>query len=457
MSRLRYKITLNFILLMGLAFLLNYLFLHYQVVNKMNLLISYLLSLLVTGVIAYALARSLTQPLEDMLPLTRRIARGDLEVRVDVQADDEFGLLASNLNNMVDRLRSNIREISAEKSKVDAILSSMSDGLLAVDQVGRVMLLNRAAAEMFSKQKEEVVGRYLLEVVRNHEIDQGVKDILESGKPVELELKLFPTTRQIFKIYGAPILNEQNRVVGAVLLIRNITEIRRLEQVRTEFVANVSHELRTPLTSIRGFVETLLEGALEDKNLCRRFLEIINNEAQRLQRLIEDLLTLSQLENRPPALPEKSVFLAKVLDKILEVVKPLASEKGITLETKLPSDLKPLSISENFLGQVLLNLLDNAIKYTPPGGRVTVAASAQDNNIRVEVSDTGIGIPPESLQRVFERFYRVDKARSREMGGTGLGLAIVKHIIESHKGSVGVTSEVGKGSTFFFTLPAAEN
>ncbi|MDN5347987.1 MAG: two-component system, OmpR family, phosphate regulon sensor histidine kinase PhoR [Clostridia bacterium] len=442
---------------MGLAFLLNYLFLHYQVVNKMNLLISYLLSLLVTGVIAYALARSLTQPLEDMLPLTRRIARGDLEVRVDVQADDEFGLLASNLNNMVDRLRSNIREISAEKSKVDAILSSMSDGLLAVDQVGRVMLLNRAAAEMFSKQKEEVVGRYLLEVVRNHEIDQGVKDILESGKPVELELKLFPTTRQIFKIYGAPILNEQNRVVGAVLLIRNITEIRRLEQVRTEFVANVSHELRTPLTSIRGFVETLLEGALEDKNLCRRFLEIINNEAQRLQRLIEDLLTLSQLENRPPALPEKSVFLAKVLDKILEVVKPLASEKGITLETKLPSDLKPLSISENFLGQVLLNLLDNAIKYTPPGGRVTVAASAQDNNIRVEVSDTGIGIPPESLQRVFERFYRVDKARSREMGGTGLGLAIVKHIIESHKGSVGVTSEVGKGSTFFFTLPAAEN
>jgi two-component system phosphate regulon sensor histidine kinase PhoR len=476
MHHLRYKITLSFIVLVGAALLFAYLFFRYQAayqlraalpgamvadidvifaILKTPLLFSYLLPLFAVAIGAHMLTRSLTRPLERMLPLTRRIAHGDLEVRVDVHTENEFGLLASNLNEMVDRLRSNIREISTEKSKIEAILASMSDALLAVDQVGRLLLLNRAAAEMFSKQQEEVIGRYLLEVVRNHQMDKVVRTILETGKPIELELKLFPTARQIFKIYGAPILNEQRRVAGAVLLIRNVTEIRRLEQLRTEFVANVSHELRTPLTSIRGFVETLLEGAMEDKKLGRRFLEIINNEAQRLQRLVDDLLALSQLENRPRARAGKSAELIKALDKILEVVKPMAAEKGISLEVKVPADLPPLAIDENSLGQVLVNLLDNAVKYTPPGGKVVVAAMMVDTGVRVEVSDTGIGIPPESLERVFERFYRADKARSREMGGTGLGLAIVKHIIESHQGSVGVTSGVGKGSTFSCTLPVS--
>lgn len=407
-------------------------------------------------VVAYGLARNLLQPLEIMLPSTKRIAAGDLEQRIEVDTDDELGLLAKNLNEMVDRLRSNLRETSNEKNKVKAILASLQDAVLAVDQVGRVMFLNPAAEEMLGKREEEVRQKYLLEVIRHHEVDRLAKDILHKGEPAEIELRLFPVSPRIFRVHGAPIIAEQGRIVGAVLSMRDITELRRLEQMRTEFVANVSHELRTPLTSIRGFVETLLEGALEDEKISRRFLEIINSEARRLQRLIEDLLTLSRLEHHSPEPVIKGASLSQALDRVMEVVGPLAEEKGVELQVDIPPSLPPLCLPEHFLEQILLNLIDNGIKYTPTGGTVTVAASLEGGKARVEVRDTGIGIPEESLPRVFERFYRVDKARSREMGGTGLGLAIVKHMVESHGGTVGVKSVLGQGSTFYFVVPILE-
>lgn len=412
--------------------------------------------LLMIGVGVYRLCCNFLSPLEAMLPITRKIAAGDLEQRIEIDRDDELGVLARHLNEMVDRLRNNIREISSERNKIKAILASLTDAVVAVDQVGRVMFVNPAAEEMLKKREDEVVRKYLLEVIRNHEMDSLAKDILDKGGTREAELRLFPTSSRVFKVHGAPITTEQGRIVGAVLSIRDITELRRLEQMRTEFVANVSHELRTPLTSIRGFVETLLEGALEDEKISRRFLTIINSEAQRLQQLIEDLLTLSRLEHQKPEKVVKGASLKKTLSRVLEVVGPLAQDKGVELKVEVPPDLPLLKFPENFLEQVLLNLLDNGIKYTQKGGSVTVAARREGTKVRVEVRDTGIGIPEESLPRVFERFYRVDKARSRELGGTGLGLSIVKHMVESHGGTVGVHSRVGQGSVFYFILPVAE-
>lgn len=472
MRSLSWKIALNFLVLLFLTLTAAYLFLRQAILNALGLpwlppfragilvarlegqlLLAMMAVMVVMTVGTFILSRGIIMPLRALLPLTQKIASGDLEQRIEIQSNDEIGLLSHHLNVMVETLRNNFREMAEERNKMQAILASMSDALLTVDQVGRVMLLNPAAEAMFGKKGGEVEHKYLLEVIRNYEIDKLVKEILASGMPLEIETRLFPTTNQIFKIYGAPIISAQKRVVGVALTIRDITNIRRLEQMRTEFVANVSHELRTPLTSIRGFVETLLEGALEDPQVSRRFLGIINKEAQRLQQLIEDLLALSKLENNPRGIRAGRAQLMSVLDGVLATVNPLAREKGVSLEVEIPEGLPLLAIGENYLSQVLLNLIDNGIKYTPAGGRVTVRARLEDKGLRVEVEDTGIGIPAESLPRVFERFYRVDKARSREMGGTGLGLAIVKHIIEAYGGNVGVASQPGQGSRFFFTLP----
>ncbi|MDN5344964.1 MAG: two-component system, OmpR family, phosphate regulon sensor histidine kinase PhoR [Clostridia bacterium] len=475
MRSLRWKITLNFLTLLFLTLLAAYLYLHQAILNTLGLpwlpplragtlvarlegqlLLVMLVVLAVMAIGTLILARGIIMPLTALLPLVKRVASGDLEQRIEIESNDEIGMLGHHLNVMVETLRNNFREIAAERNRMQAILASMTDALLTVDQVGRVMLLNPAAEVMLGKKAAEVQHKYLLEIIRHHEVDRLVKEILTSGMPMEIETRLFPTTNQHFRVSGAPIMSEQKRVVGVALTIRDITNIRRLEQMRTEFVANVSHELRTPLTSIRGFVETLLEGALADPEVSRHFIEIINREAQRLQQLIEDLLALSRLENQPLRLRPGRAGLMPILERVLATVGPLAEEKGVTVVTEVAADLPPLAISENYLSQVLLNLIDNSIKYTPGGGRVTVRASLEKGQVQVAIEDTGIGIPKESLSRVFERFYRVDKARSREMGGTGLGLAIVKHIVEAHGGSVGVTSKLGEGSRFFFSLPVVE-
>ncbi|MEW8959149.1 MAG: two-component system histidine kinase PnpS [Moorella sp. (in: firmicutes)] len=475
MRSLALKITVNFMVLLFLSLTAAGVFLRQAVKSVLDgagltpsqvntaaghlegiLLLSAVAIVVVMAVGTFLISREIIMPLRALLPLTRRIAEGDLEQRLEVQNHDEIGVLSHHLNVMVETLRNTLREIVEERNKIQAIIASMGDALLTVDQVGRIMLLNPAAEAMLGKKEEEVVRKYLLEVIRSHEVDKMVKEIIASGEPREIETRLFPTTNQFFKINGSPIISTQKRVVGAALTIRDMTAMRRLEKMRTEFVANVSHELRTPLTSIRGFVETLLEGAMEDPQLCRRFLSIINKEARRLQQLIDDLLTLSRLESGGIERSRGMTVFKPVLDGVLATVEHLAAEKGIILETAIAEDIPPLAMGENYLSQVLLNLIDNAIKYTPAGGRVTVRAAKEEDGIRVEVEDTGIGIPAESLPRVFERFYRVDKARSREMGGTGLGLAIVKHIIEVHGGRVGVESRPGQGSRVFFIVPAAE-
>ncbi|HHP50686.1 MAG TPA: PAS domain S-box protein, partial [Moorella mulderi] len=377
----------------------------------------------------------------------------ELESEFPEDTPGEWGLLASHLNRLVRTLRHYRQRIQEERATLQAVLDSLRDALIVLDREGRVVLFNPAAASLLGTAELER-GKYLLEVLRSHEIDKLLQEVLATGMPLELKARPFPTTSQIFKIYVTPIRN--SHFLGAVLILQDITNIRRLEQMRTEFVANVSHELRTPLTSIRGFVETLLDGAWEDREICLHFLDIINREAQRLQQLIEDLLPLSQLENQPQSIKRGQCHFRPVAEAILATLKPRIEEKDLQVSLHIPPDLPPLAIGENYLSQVLLNLLDNAVKYTPSGGWIAVRARPLNKKVKVEVEDSSIGIPEESLPRVFERFYRVDKARSREMGGTGLGLSIVKHIVESHGGKVGVSSRLGKGSLFFFfTLPVA--
>ncbi|NPV26615.1 MAG: phosphate regulon sensor histidine kinase PhoR [Firmicutes bacterium] len=413
-------------------------------------------TLLVSFVLAYHLARRMTRPIQDMCAVAQSLAQGDLDQRVWFNRDDELGELGNTINLMADRLKEMLRDFSQEKNKMQTILTSMVDAMIAFDQVGRVILINKAGEEVFRVREEDALGRYVLEVIRNHELEASIKEVLEEGNIVSKELKLIPTSSRIYRVHIGAIKSEVNRIQGAVAVFRDITDVRNFDQMRSEFVANVSHELRTPLTSIKGFVETLMDGAAEDRALRQRFLAIIESETKRLNRLIDDLLTLSSIESKQREVQFRPLDLARPVKKVVAMLNPRAVEKQITIECQIPVDLTQVWGDEDLLGQVVINLIDNAIKYTAPGGKIILKAAANQDEVIVQVVDNGIGIPANSLNRLFERFYRVDKARSRELGGTGLGLAIVKHIVESHGGRVWVESEMGQGSTFSFTLRAVE-
>ncbi|MBC7346383.1 MAG: PAS domain-containing protein [Clostridia bacterium] len=404
----------------------------------------------------YFWARHFTQRLQELLPVAQAAARGDLEQQASIITGDEIGRLAAYFNEIIARWRGSLREISRERDQLDAILTSMSDGVMAVDRAGRVVLVNRAAREMLGVSAADPVGRSVLETVRHYEVDAAVQAVLAQGTRLEKEIRLHPTLPTTYRLSLVPIVGEGGQRTGAVLVLQDVTQVRQLERLRSEFVANVSHELRTPLTSIKGFAETLLEGAAADKGLRQKFLEIIITEANRLHRLIDDLLILSHAENRQFELKRGQADLHQVVAKVEELLLPLAQAKGLALQLDLPPTLPSLPIHEDYLGQILLNLMDNAVKYTPAGGKVTISARVANGELEVAVQDTGIGIPAEALPRLFERFFRVDKARSRELGGTGLGLAIVKHLLERHGGRIRVTSAPGKGTRFVFNLPLPE-
>ncbi|MGE5371808.1 MAG: two-component system histidine kinase PnpS [Solirubrobacterales bacterium] len=340
---------------------------------------------------------------------------------------------------------------ATENSRMQAILTSMADGVVGLDNEGRIMQFNRAAEKIFMRREQEVLGHTFESMLNLIKVDQMVRTVLKTGREVLAEMKVFPGSEYIFHIHILPIKGVST-TEGAVAVFHDVTDARKFDQMRSEFVANVSHELRTPLTSIKGFVETLLDGALEDQMLCRRFLTIIDNETNRLTRLIEDLLNLSAIESKEIRVHLRRVNLIESVKTVFNVLGPQAAEKKIRMELIYPRCLPPVQADEDLIGQVLINLIDNAIKYTPAGGRIVVRISADDKWISVHIMDSGMGIPKDSLPRLFERFYRVDKARSRGKGGTGLGLAIVKHIMELHEGEVFVESELGVGTTFTIRL-----
>ncbi|MDA8233465.1 MAG: phosphate regulon sensor histidine kinase PhoR [Clostridia bacterium] len=420
---------------------------------KLMMAVTVAIILAISALLAFWVARRFTKPIRELAHMVEGIAQGDFERRVGNAGSTEVDGIVQTISQVAWHLKDNLSEISREKNKMKAILASLVEGVVATDREGRIILFNRAAERMFALKEEAVTGKYILEAIRNLEIETYTQEVLRFGQSLTNEDRIFPGGDQVFKIHISPIRTIDGWVMGAVLVFRDVTELRTLEQMRTEFVANVSHELRTPLTSIKGFVETLLDGAMEQPHVARRFLEIINEETDRLYRLITDLLSLAHLESPRAELPGETISLNKVLDKAIAVLEPLARGKDIAINLKLETHPIRVRIGEDLLGQVLMNLLDNAIKYTPAGGLVMVSATRLSEVVEVKVSDTGIGIPPESLPRLFERFYRVDKARSREMGGTGLGLSIIKHILERYGQKITVQSQLGQGTTFTFTLP----
>lgn len=377
---------------------------------------------------------------------------------------DEFGLLERHLNEMCQRIRNNLADIIGEKEKADSILRCMIEGVVVLDPKGNVLVINDQAKTMFHVPPgRDVFGVSILEISRHPEIhailEQVVKFDFTSqtfSREVELEDGYW------FSVNAAPLRNPQRMTLGSILVFHDVSKIKRLETIRSDFVANVSHELRTPLTAIQGYVETLIHSPPDDAEDRRQFLEIIERHAERLGRLTEDLLTLSDLESGKIQIAPKPVDTAKLVHQTLEVFWDRAAKKSIKLDHEILHPCGKISGDPDRLHQLLINLVDNAIKYTPSGGKVTLRAaeSRSDKGVRqieIAVSDTGVGIPEKDLPRLTERFYRVDKARSRDIGGTGLGLAIVKHIVQAHHGELKIFSELNKGTTIRVALPAAEN
>ncbi|MFA6320622.1 MAG: ATP-binding protein [Candidatus Omnitrophota bacterium] len=396
-------------------------------------------------------ASRVVAPINKMIQVSRRFSEGDFSRRIYDSSQDEIGELAATLNRMAEEIENKIKEIGSQNQKLAAIFNSMIEGIIVVDNTGSVISVNPAIEKIFGVSAERITGKAFLETVRNNEIFEIITGALRAGQPMRGEITLLYPVHRIFEISATPIFNN-NTVAGCLAVIHDITEIRKLETMRKDFVANVSHELKTPLTSIKGFVETLLDGALDDKENSRSFLKIVQEHTERLDTLVNDLLVLSSLESKEIVLNKEEIDLEAELTKVVLGFKAQLKKKNIEVknEVRLHSLLKA---DRNRVEQVLTNLIDNAIKFNKDKGFIRIYADRMDNKIKITFEDSGFGIPAKDLLRIFERFYRVDKARSRELGGTGLGLSIVKHIVELHGGSVGVESAEGVGSKFWFTLP----
>lgn len=409
-----------------------------------------LVAFVITAALSALLAAPLAGPLREIQDAARQFAAGNLSARIRVRRGDELGALSQALNETAQRLQQNLAGSASERAQTEAILLAMDDGLLAVDHRGSVLIANGALQRHLGLK--DPVGRHYVESVRQREVDAVIRQVLASGERHEAEVEM-PHLHRSFALTGVPLGGEAHTPRGAVLTFHDVTARRRLERVRRDFVANASHELRTPLTSIRGFVEALEDGALQEPERATRFLGKIRTHADRMASLVLDLLELSRLESGERAPPVQEVSPGEVADDVVASFSAQAARKQIALHHE-GDGAGSVRTDPDRLRRILENLVDNAIKYTPGGGRVEVRSGAgPDGAVRLEVEDSGPGIAPEHLPRLFERFYRVDQARSREMGGTGLGLAIVKHLAESLGATVSVTSEVGRGSRFTLTLP----
>jgi len=411
-------------------------------------------SLLLVSFISLALSSILSQlvyrPMRQLSQFAGDIASGNLSGRIHINRDDEFGNLADVMNLMAERLQNQIQNLSSERNRLDAILRCMGEGVMVTDIDGIMTLVNPAFCALFGVD-EEITGRPLIDISRHPALQESFRTCQQEKQELIREIAINTTGENIVLTHWVPLLNE-NRVNGVVAVFHNITELKRLEKIRKDFVANVSHELRTPVTVIRGYTETLLEGLLtEDPQKSQQFLSVILNHSVRLTSLISDLLSLSEMESGNFSLKLEPVDLGSTIQHAVELLEMKSSEKGVGLKTALPETATVLA-DQRRIDQVFFNLLDNAIKYTPSGGEVSIDAVISEKSVTVSISDTGPGIPIQSLPRVFERFYRVDPARSREQGGTGLGLAIVKHIVQLHGGSVSAESPPGRGAIFRVTL-----
>lgn len=404
-------------------------------------------------VMGWLVSRKITGPLETIRRGAARFARDDLDYRLPRQGLLETDTLSEVMNDMAERLAVRIENARRQSMEQEAIFSSMNEGLLVVDNDEKVMKMNPLAREIFGIGGRDVIGKPIQEVVRNYEVEKLAGKLISGVNPEEIEIKL--GEEKYYSVSGAPLYGADGENQGAVIVLRDIDRLRKLENIRRDFVANVSHELRTPITTIKGFSETLLDERGSNPEKLRRFLKIISRHADRMNYIIEDLLTLSRLQQTQNGEERYSrLNIQDVLDETLDFCLAGAEDRDIEIITEYPEDLYIRAVPV-LISQAISNLVDNAIKNSDPGSKVKIIVTEDEESVYIEVIDRGRGIGEKHLPRIFERFYRVDRARSRREGGTGLGLAIVKHIAQVHGGRVEVESELGKGSKFTIIIPAA--
>ncbi len=406
------------------------------------------------AVLSLLISRRISAPIVGIKQVAERFAAGELSVRVPTPSSAELAALAGSLNKMAAQLGERITTITEQRNELDAVLSSMDEGVFAVDNKGRIVSVNPAAARLLGIDPSQAQNHPLEEVVRNTDLQEFVRQTMAGLQPEEGDIVLPIDGERSFSLHGACLTDARGRRNGAVIVLNDMTRIRRLEAIRRDFVANVSHELKTPVTSIQGFVEALVDGSIRDPAQVERYVSIIARHAARLNAIIDDLLTLSRLEETGQ---QRSLSFAigpvkPVLEEAIDLSSVKANEKHIQIDLACADDIEA-RINPPLLEQAIMNLVDNAVKFSAEDTHVHVRAWKDDAEITIGVVDEGCGIPPEHLPRIFERFYVVDKSRSRKLGGTGLGLAIVKHIAQVHGGRVTVESTPGKGSTFTIHLP----
>jgi len=401
---------------------------------------------------SYLLASVSTKSLHAVAAIASKIGKGEIGTRVPVVSGSEVGELARVLNEMAQKTEEQLERLSAEKNRLDTILKGMGEGIMVADPQGVVTLVNPAFRELFG-MKDEIEGRQLIDISRHPALHESFRGVIALGQERVEELQLHAPKEKTVLTHWVPLM-ENGVLTGVVAVFHDISDIRQLEKIRRDFVANVSHELRTPVTIIKGYAETLLAGALENPQQATRFVNIMYSHADRLAALIQDLLTLSQLESGTIALESRSVSVHDIAEHVVALLEQKIRERRISVDISGLAGAPGILADPGRLEQVIVNLLDNAVKYTAAGGSVSLTAAAEEDRVTVAVKDTGIGIPARDLPRIFERFYRVDSARSREEGGTGLGLSIVKHIVQQQGGTVSVESS-GQGSTFYVTLKKA--
>ncbi len=422
---------------------------------RIRITLGVLLIAIIAAIVSLFISRQYSRPIEEMKEGAARYARGDLEHRLTLPDSEEMAGLAAAMNLMAEELSNRIDTIRSQRRELETVLSSMLEGLVAIDNQERIISLNQAAASWFEVETQRAQGRSLQEIIRNQALQKFVTDALQNGEPMEGDVIAFQNGERVLNLKSSPLLDAVHKPVGTLIVFNDVTQLRRLENMRRDFVANVSHEIKTPLTAIKGFVETLHHGSVEDPGETNRFLGIVLKHVDRLNSIIEDLLSLARIEQESEdtwtTYQEKP--LRGVFQAALQICRPKAEQKNISITINCENDLQA-RYDLILLEQAVVNLLDNAIKYSESDSTVTIEAGHEDDNgVMIQIHDQGIGIAQKHLSRLFERFYRVDKARSRNLGGTGLGLAIVKHIVQAHHGRVSVESNLSEGSTFTIHLP----
>jgi two-component system phosphate regulon sensor histidine kinase PhoR len=413
--------------------------------------IAFLIAGLLAAVFSLMFARRIADPMEAIRETAESISRGDIDRRFP-SGPDEFGVLGRSLNRLADDLRQRLSDLGEEQRVVRTILSEMRDGVVACDRRGRTVFVNQATARLFQLDLANAFGRPLVEVIRSAPLERLVHQVLENGKEEQAEFDSGSRPERRLRAVAAPISNPADDAPRVIVFLYDITEATAYESLRKQFVANVSHELRTPVSIIQGYLETLQDGGLSDPK-APEFVGRIYRNVRQLANLVDDLLQLSRLESESGIAQIQSVGIRDLVQRVVSNFEPMYSKKRQTISVVCDPAVATVRADPILLERACANFLDNAVKYTPEGGRIEIRVLPSGQGWSLEVQDTGIGIPAEDLPRIFERFYRVDKSRSREMGGTGLGLAIVKHIAQIHGGRVGVNSTVGEGSTFSLWLP----